>query len=79
MYYRLLSVIDDHRRSQGVHGVQMHPQSDQKKFFYACWNGGEFGEVRCAPLGEIKLSKLSVICIYKHEKRVTTKKGHQIF
>ena len=35
--------------------------------------------VRCTGLGEIKLSKLSVICTYKHEEKVTTKKRSSEF
>ena len=35
--------------------------------------------VRCTPLDEIKLSKLSVICIYKYEERMTTKERSSDF
>ena len=50
---------------------QVHPQGD-KKIFLRNFVGIGVNLVRCTPLCEIKLSKLSIICIYKHEE------GHQI-
>ena len=50
-------MLTRHRRSQGIQGVQMHPQGDEKNYRHFCWNEAKMGLnlVRCTPADEIKV------------------------